>query len=122
MEKCINNIFRSNVADLEIVFVDDGSTDLDKGAKYFGFQSDDEYIKFDYRDATVIIRQDNKGVSAARNTGIKAASGDYILFMNPDDYILHNWIDIVTPVIQAGYPDFAMFGFKNMILDEKGIL
>lgn len=40
--------------------------------------------------------------------------------MDPDDYILHNWIDIVTPVIRAECPDFAMFGFKNMILDERG--
>ena len=122
LEKCINNIFEANLTDVEIIFVDDGSTDLSGGiAEYFGFQSADTYIKFDYRDATVIIiSQENKGVSAARNTGIKAASGEYILFMDPDDYILNDWINTVTPVILLEYPDFDLFGFKNTIVDAEG--
>lgn len=77
LEKCINSVTRLN-ADIEILLVDDGSIDgssnlCDKIAET------DSRIK--------VIHQENGGLSAARNTGIKHSTGDYLLFIDSDDFI-----------------------------------
>ena len=78
IEKCINSIRHQTYRNLEIIIVNDGSTDntLEICKK---LQYDDYRIK--------IINQQNKGVSNARNTGLEAATGKYIGFVDSDDYI-----------------------------------
>lgn len=78
LERCLNAICGQSYKNLEIILVDDGSSDncMQICAK---FKDKDERIK--------VIRQSNKGVSAARNKGLDAAKGDYIAFVDSDDYI-----------------------------------
>lgn len=76
--KCIESIQNQSYQHLEIILVDDGSTD-DSG------DICDQYAAYD--DRIKVIHQENGGLSAARNTGIEAANGDYIGFVDSDDYI-----------------------------------
>ena len=84
IEKCIGSIMQQTYQNLEIILVDDGSPD-DSG------KIADEYA---LRDSRIkVIHKKNAGVSAARNTGIDAATGDYICFADGDDYVMPNYVE-----------------------------
>lgn len=76
IEECIESILYQSLRDIQIIVVDDGSTDnsIEKIKKY-----KDERIK--------VITKENGGLSSARNTGLKNAKGKYILFIDSDDFI-----------------------------------
>ena len=78
LEKCLNSLIYQTYEDIEILLVNDGSTDgsLDLCEKY---KKTDSRIK--------IINKENGGLSDARNAGLNAASGEYIMFVDSDDYI-----------------------------------
>src|SRR5690625_2953673 len=76
--KCLNSILNQTFTDFEVIIVNDGSTDK-SGAIC------DEYVTKDKR--IKVVHQGKKGVSAARNAGIKRATGDFIGFVDGDDYI-----------------------------------
>ncbi len=79
--RCVNSILHQSHIDMEIVLVDDGSTDGSGGI----------VDKFAERHKNIVaIHQENKGVSAARNAGLRMATGAYIGFVDPDDYIDRN--------------------------------
>ena len=78
LHKCVESIRNQEYDNLEIILVDDGSPDL-------CHEICDEYAKIDSR--IKVIHQKNQGVAVARNEGMKAATGDYITFVDSDDYI-----------------------------------
>ncbi len=78
LDRCINSILHQTFTDFELILVDDGSPD--NCGKIC-----DEYARKDNR--VVVIHKQNAGVSAARNTGIDKACGEYIMFVDSDDYI-----------------------------------
>ena len=78
LEECIHSILSSTYQNLEIILVDDGSPDKCP-------QLCDAYAKIDSR--IHVIHQTNQGLSAARNTGLQAATGTYITFVDSDDVI-----------------------------------
>ena len=78
ISKCIESIVNQTYKNLEIILVDDGSTDRSG-------EICDEYGKKDNR--IVVVHNKNKGVSVARNCGLDIATGDYITFVDSDDYI-----------------------------------
>ena len=77
LEDCIQSVLAQDYGNLELLLIDDGSTD---GSG----QICDQYA---YYDKLRVIHQKNQGVSATRNTGIRLASGDLILFLDSDDTI-----------------------------------
>ena len=78
LPQCLNSIIHQTYTNLEILIIDDGSTD----------NSYEIYEKFAKHDKRIkIIHQKNAGVSAARNNGLAHATGDYIHFIDSDDYI-----------------------------------
>ncbi len=81
LRRCITSIVRQNVKDMEIIMVNDGSTD--------GSLAVAEYIAREY-DCVTLISQENGGLSSARNTGIEACKGDYITFVDSDDWLQDN--------------------------------
>lgn len=76
--ECIESIQNQTYMNLEIILVNDGSTDASGDIC-------DKYAAYDER--IQVIHKENAGVSAARNTGIESANGDYIGFVDSDDYI-----------------------------------
>ena len=77
LAECINSILTQTFKDYEIILVDDGSSDI-SGSLCEQFANIDERIS--------VIHQENKGLSAARNAGVDKASGEYIIFLDSDDY------------------------------------
>ena len=78
IRECVDSVLSQTYTDLEIILVDDGSTDSSGSIC-------DEYSKLDSR--IVVIHKENGGLSDARNAGLDAVHGDYILFVDSDDWI-----------------------------------
>ena len=92
LEQCLVSVIFNSYKNLEIIIVDDGSPD-NSAAIY------NKYVELDER--IIIITQENRGLSAARNTGIKAATGEYIHFMDSDDYIdLKFYEELISDALQ----------------------
>ena len=70
-------------------------------------------------DNIVLIDQVNKGVSVARNSGIDRATGDFILFIDPDDYVEQNCFARILKAIEEQEAQVSFLGFS--ILNEDGI-
>lgn len=111
LEKCLNTIISQTYKNLEIILIDDGSND-NSGIIC------DEYAKKDKR--IIVIHQKNTGVSSARNKGLKIASGDYIGFIDPDDYIQKNMYEIMLNNILESKSDICICGIKR--ITEDGII
>ncbi len=86
IEKCIDSVICQSFKDLEIILVDDGSSD--KSGEIC-----DEYLKKDSRVKAIYIK--NQGPSVARNAGLDIAKGEYIGFIDSDDYIEKNMFEIL---------------------------
>src|SRR3954470_7921673 len=76
--ECIESLLNQTLKQCEFIFVNDGSSDNSS-------QIINEFKKKDNR--IILINQENQGVSIARNNGLKAASGEYVGFVDADDYI-----------------------------------
>ena len=78
LERCLQSILQQNMTDFELICINDGSTD----------RSNDILKQCVQKDQRVrLIEQKNQGVSVARNHGIDAASGEYIAFIDADDWV-----------------------------------
>jgi len=85
--------------DTEVILVDDGS---------------EEPFDSPYEDWLKVIRQKNAGPSAARNTGIEAATGKYISFIDADDLVADNYIEKILETIKAEKFDFCLMSWKTL--------
>ena len=79
LETCIASVLSQSYSSLELLLIDDGSTD-GSGAICDAWQAKDSRVR--------VIHTENRGVSSARNTGIETATGDYIAFLDADDALL----------------------------------
>jgi len=93
----------------EAIVVNDGSTD-DSGTVADNFASTDSRIK--------VIHQNNLGLSSARNTGIRNASGKWLNFHDSDDYLLPGCLNKLHQTIHA-HPDFELFQTGHELVDES---
>lgn len=103
LPKCLNTIINQTYKNLEVILVDDGSTD-ESGLIC------DSYAKKD--DRISVIHKSNGGVSTARNAGIDVATGNYIHFVDPDDYIHPQMFEILVELMQKYSADISV-GFTR---------
>nr|WP_315134182.1 glycosyltransferase [uncultured Flavobacterium sp.] len=89
IEKAVLSVLNQSIGDVEVIVVDDGS---DKATK--------EVLKKIEHQISILITQENKGQSAARNTGIKAASGTYILVLDSDDYFETSFCEKAISILE----------------------
>ncbi|WP_291534791.1 glycosyltransferase family 2 protein [Bacteroides sp.] len=99
IEQCINSIINQIYKNIEIIAVDDGSPDT-TGVILDQLAVNDLRIK--------VIHKKNGGVSTARNVGIEAASGDYIVFVDGDDYISSDYTDYMIGMIKQYDAEMAL--------------
>lgn len=112
IKECIDSIIRQTMENWEIILVDDGSSDsTDSICEAYAYAY--PRIKF--------LRQDNQGVSVARNNGLKAAQGEYIMFIDSDDVLPADALKTFqTIALESGYPDMIRGEFEA--IDENGNL
>ena len=110
ISKCLDSILSQTYKNLEIILVNDGSDDDSISiAKY--------YAKKDNR--IVIIEEDNKGLSCARNNGINSSNGEYITFVDSDDYIEKDYIEKLYNGIKKYKVDIAIGGHNTIYSNGK---
>ena len=105
LPRCIESILRQSHTELEIILVDDGSTD-GSGAVCDRYAARDERIK--------VVHKRNEGVSAARNTGLELSTGQYIAFVDSDDWLALTAIETLYRRITEDRADFAVGDLENV--------
>lgn len=103
IEKCLLSICNQTYKNLEIIVVDDGSTDA-------GGSICDKIAASDTR--IQVVHKKNAGVSSARNTGLKLATGDYVTFVDGDDYIDENMYEIMMEQLGSDKAQMAICSFR----------
>ena len=110
LEKCIKSIQNQTYTDLEIILVDDGSPD-GCGAICDRYAEEDARIK--------VIHKENGGLSDARNKGLDIAVGEYILFVDSDDYIHPQMVEILLHHLKKTEADIAVCSFSQVEVKEE---
>ena len=113
LKECLNSLINQTLKDIEIICIDDKSTDNSLSILK-------EYANKDNR--IIVLEQEiNQGPGVARNRGIDIAKGDYIMFCDPDDWYELNACEICYDKISKGDNDIAFFSL-NRYLDDTGEL
>lgn len=100
LQDCLDSVSKQSFQNFEIIIVDDGSTDNSSAVC-------DTYAET-YRNATV-IHQTNGGLSSARNTGINTAKGDYLIFLDSDDFLIHDdSLDRIAESLKRNQPELLI--------------
>lgn len=107
--KCVESLQKQTYTNIEIILVDDGSTD--SSGKLC-----DELAKTDYRIR--VIHKKNGGLSSARNTGYKNASGEYLMYIDSDDVVKVGVVEKCVNVAQKEQSDVVIFGYEK--ISEEG--
>ena len=111
LDKCISSIIHQTCVDIEIILVDDGSTDN-------SLLICKKYAEVDSR--ITLVHQDNLGVSAARNRGLELATGEWIGFVDSDDYLDTNAYEMLVNQAESNNCDVAIMDFAYV--DKDGNL
>ena len=111
LKECLDSVVMQTLQDIELICINDKSTDnsidiLNKYAK------NDKRIK-------IINQKENKGPGVARNLGIKNATGEYIMFLDPDDWFEETACEDAYNLINKNQNSFAVFGFYRFYEEEK---
>lgn len=118
IEKCITTLLNQTYKNIEIIVVNDGSTDHTfKVLK----ELEQQY------DKVKVVTQKNAGLSEARNTGIRYATGEYLNFVDPDDWVGEQYIELLTFAIKETGSDISVIGMKetfddNIVFSDDGTI
>lgn len=110
IEECIESILNQDTKyEFEIVIIDDGSTD--KTSKILG--------KYENNQKINLIRKENGGIGAARNTGLRNSKGRYVMFVDSDDVLLQNTIEILLEESKEGRYDIVGGNYQYLFEDGR---
>ena len=110
LRKCLDSIMAQTYKNIEIIVVNDGSTDTSG-------EICKEFSGMDHR--IIYIEQENAGLSAARNTGLNNMSGDYVTFVDSDDWIEQDYIETLYKKIVEYQADIAVGNYYSYNEDEE---
>lgn len=110
VHECIQSLINQTMKDCEFIFVDDGSKD-NSGKIIQEYQKKDSRIK--------LITQENQGVSAARNIGLEVAIGEYVGFVDADDFIRNNMLEVLYKEASTNNLDVIISNFEMEINGVK---
>ena len=110
LKKCLDTLIQQTYQELEIILINDGSTD----------SSVDICKEYQNRDSRVVlINQQNAGLSAARNAGVKISHGEYIGFVDSDDFIYLDMYENLVRALEAKEADIAECMVEDVIQDKE---
>lgn len=110
LRRCLDSIVNNTYRNLEIICINDGSPDN-------SWEILEEYQKIDSR--IVVLKQENKGISAARNAGMDVAKGEFIAFIDSDDWIHPSYFQYLVQLQQETKADIAICGYKRVDQEER---
>lgn len=104
LRRCLDSLVRQQFSDYELLIINDGSTD------------GSDAICREYANTYSCVRyfaKENGGVSSARNLGLEQAEGEYILFVDSDDYVSQDYFALISHTLESNAVDLLMFGYRN---------
>ena len=110
LRQCLDSIVNQTYSNLEIILIDDGSKDSSGDIC-------DEYAKLDSR--IVVIHQENRGLSQTRNVGIAAAKGEYIMFVDSDDWVDREMCFVLLNSLLDNHAEVAMCSYVREYPDRS---
>lgn len=120
LDECISSIVRQSYDNIEVILIDDGSSDNSPIIC-------DTWKKKDKR--IVVIHRKNSGVSATRNLGLSISNGDYIAFIDADDWVDKNYIETLVNNIEENKSDICICGINRVaangvtkLAEDKGLI
>lgn len=102
LRKCVESVLQNNCQDCEIILVDDGATDGICPALC-------DELAAEHPDLIRVIHQENRGLGGARNTGLENARGEYLFFVDSDDTIEPNTLEILSAAVEKSGADIIAF-------------
>ncbi len=112
LRECVDSVLCQTYQNVEIILVNDGSTDSSG-------EICDEYVEKDER--VTVIHQKNGGPSITRNTGLENANGKYIYFLDSDDYIENNALELLVNTAESNNADLVFFDARSFSDDGADI-
>lgn len=114
LPRCLDSLVNQTLEDIEILCVDDGSTDSAP-------RIIDEYEK-KYPNKVKAFHKENGGEFTTRNYGLERATGEYVTFVDTDDYVEPNWAEKLYNVAKENDADLAVCGFERIDLDTGKVV
>lgn len=112
IEQCVDSLLQQTYTDLEVLIVDDGATD----------GTGDLCDLLAQRDGRIrVFHKENGGTHTARNRGIQEARGQYIMFLDPDDWLDTDTFAQLVPLIEKYAPDVIRFGYTREFEDHSAV-
>lgn len=108
--QCIESVLNQTFNDFELILIDDGSSD-NSGVICDSYAAKDKRIK--------VTHTKNSGAATARNIGLQNATGQYITFLDGDDYLAENMLERLLNEIEGSEYDIVVSDFLNILPDEK---
>lgn len=113
IDKCLESVVNQTFKDIEIILINDGSTD----------KTDEKCLKWANRDKRIIfINKLNEGQGTTRNLGINIASREYIIFVDSDDWLELNALEEIYNYITKNNADVCLFDYYEIYKSEFGDL
>lgn len=109
LPRCINSLTNQTERNIEIILVNDGSTDESTAICREAASSDSRIV---------LIEKSNGGLSSARNAGLEIARGEFILFVDSDDYVSSDFCEEALSCFEKSGSDMVIFGFDTIFTDK----
>lgn len=110
LDQCLRSVINQTYENIEVIIVNDGSTDN-------SLSLIQKFVKTDRR--LKVINQNNKGVSNARNVALKESTGEFIFYLDPDDYLTENCINDLVEKIKLDNSDMVIFDYSRINDNES---
>ena len=106
LELCVQSILTQSYSNLELILIDDGSTDR-SGLICDAFAQADSRV--------TVIHKENGGVSSARNQGLNHISGAYVIFIDADDYLDTDMVEFLVDLLERNHADISQCGYRRIV-------